>query len=115
MLAIKKARKLIEANPSDAASKTLADLVLALESETPFQLAGIYELDYKCFEIALEILAEWRMDRYYAKKLHLVDVSTMASIAAADAPVPSPAAPAPVETKRTSDSASGACWYLIYS
>jgi hypothetical protein len=95
MLAIKKARKLIETNPSDAASKTLADLVLALESETPFQLANIYELDYKRFEIALEILAEWRMDRYYAKKLRLVDVSTMArSIATADAPVPNPAAPA---------------------
>ena len=101
MLAIKKARKLIEANPSDAASKTLADLVLALESETPFQLANIYELDYKRFEIALEILAEWRMDRYYAKKLRLVDVSTMAkSIATADAPVPSQTAPAPVETKK---------------
>ncbi len=95
MLAIKKARKLIEANPADAVSKTLADLVLALESETPFLLADIYELDYKRFEIALEILAEWRMDRYYAKKLRLVDVSTMArSIATADAPVPNPAAPA---------------------
>jgi flagellar biosynthesis/type III secretory pathway protein FliH len=87
MLAIKKARKLIEANPTDDASKTLAELVLALETETPFNLAEIYKLDYKRFEIALEILAEWRLDRYYAKKLRLVDVSNLAKGLAA-APVP---------------------------
>lgn len=87
MLAIKKARKLIEANPTDAASKTLAELVLALETETPFNLAEIYKLDYKRFDIALEILAEWRLDRYYAKKLRLVDVSNLAK-GLAKAPAP---------------------------
>jgi len=92
MLAIKKARKLIEANPTDAASITLAELVLALESEASFNLAEIYKLDYKRFELALEILAEWRLDRYYAKKLRLIDVSAQAagveppSAAQADAP-----------------------------
>ena len=68
MLAIKKARKLIEANPTDTASQTLASLVLALENDDPFTLADMYELDHKHFEIALAILSEWRMDRYYAKK-----------------------------------------------
>jgi hypothetical protein len=68
MLAIKKARKLIEANPTDSASQILASLVLALENDGAFTLADIYELDHKHFEIALEILSEWRMDRYYAKK-----------------------------------------------
>ena len=97
MLAIKKARKLIEANPTDAASKTLAELVLALETETPFNLAEIYKLDYKRFEIALEILAEWRLDRYYAKKLRLVDVSTLAKGLAR--------APAPEATSETPPSA----------
>lgn len=89
MLAIKKARKLIEDKPSHSASKTLADLVLALEGETPFQLYQIYDLDYKHFELALEILEEWRMDRYYAKKLRLVDASTVAHSLAA---TPTPAA-----------------------
>jgi hypothetical protein len=79
MLAIKKARKLIEANPTDAASQTLADLVLALESEAAFPLAEMYQLDHKRFEIALEILAEWRMDRHYAKKLRLIDASAVAT------------------------------------
>jgi hypothetical protein len=76
MLAIKKARKLIEANPTDPASITLAELVLSLETEASFNLTDIYTLDYKRFELALEILAEWRLDRYYAKKLRLIDAST---------------------------------------
>ena len=75
MLAIKKARKLIEAQPTDADSKILAALVLALESESHFQLSDLYKMDYKRFEIALDILAEWRIDRYYASKLRLIDAS----------------------------------------
>jgi hypothetical protein len=97
MLAIKKARKLIETNPTDTASETLAELVLALESDTPFQLANIYELDYKRFEIALEILAEWRLDRYYAKKLRLIDVSMVAkSMGAPETSLSTQTATAPV-------------------
>jgi len=78
MLAIKKARKLIEANHTDAASMTLASLVLALESDAPFTLAEMYELDHQHFEIALEILSEWRMDRHYAKKFRLLDFAPSA-------------------------------------
>ena len=78
MLAIKKARKLIEAQPADAESKILAALVLALENDNTFQISDIYKLDYKRFEIALAILAEWRLDRYYASKLRLIDASAQA-------------------------------------
>ena len=78
MLAIKKARKLIEAQPTEADSKILAALVLALENESDFQLNDLYKLDYKRFEIALAILAEWRLDRYYASKLRLIDASAQA-------------------------------------
>ena len=76
MLAIKKARKLIEANPSSEASKTLAALVVALETEASFPLNSIYTLGDKPFQLALDILAEWRLDRYYASKLRLLDAST---------------------------------------
>lgn len=75
MLAIKKARKLIESKPTDEASVTLADLVLALETEQSYPLHRLYDLDYKRFELAMEILAEWRLDRYYASKLKLIDAS----------------------------------------
>jgi len=77
MLAIKKARKLIEACPSDPAAHIIAALVLALESESSISVAELYKLDNKRFELAMEILNEWRLDRHYASKLRLVDSSTM--------------------------------------
>ncbi|MBB1077418.1 hypothetical protein HUU62_23725 [Rhodoferax sp. 4810] len=77
MLAIKKARKLIEANPGEPAAKIIAALVLALESETSISVAQLYKLDDKRFELALEILDEWRLDRHYASKLRLIDSSTL--------------------------------------
>jgi hypothetical protein len=77
MLAIKKARKLIETNPGDPAAQIIAALVLALESEAPLSVAQLYSLDDKRFELALEILNEWRLDRHYASKLRLLDSSTM--------------------------------------
>jgi tRNA A-37 threonylcarbamoyl transferase component Bud32 len=77
MLAIKKARKLIEANPGDAASQIIAALVLALETEAGISVPQLYALDDKRFELALDILNEWRLDRHYASKLRLLDSSTV--------------------------------------
>ncbi|GAB4087814.1 hypothetical protein [Hydrogenophaga soli] len=82
MLAIKKARKLIAEDPTSAASQTLADLVVALEAQKDFSLHALYELDMKRFELALEILKEWRLDRYYASKLRLLDASAQALVLA---------------------------------
>ena len=75
MRAIKKARRLIETQPEAAASVVLSRLVVALESETAFDLAALYQLDYKSFELALEVLAEWRLDRYYSGKARLLSAS----------------------------------------
>jgi len=77
MLAIKKARKLIEANPGEPAAQIIAALVLALENETSISVTQLYKLDDKRFELALEILDEWRLDRHYASKLRLIDSSTL--------------------------------------
>lgn len=77
MLALKKSRKLIEANPTSPASRTLIALVQALDESSEFVLAEIYQLDHKHFEVALEILTEWRLDHHYAKRLHLVAVSKL--------------------------------------
>lgn len=75
MNAIKKARKFIESNSTDPASITLAGLILSLESESPFAIAELYKLDYDKFELAMEIVAEWRLDRYYAGKGLLLNVA----------------------------------------
>jgi hypothetical protein len=75
MRALKKTRKLIERNPGKPAAKILSALVVALESEEPFKLADLYQLDYDNFGLALELLAEWRLDRYYSSKAVLLDIS----------------------------------------
>lgn len=79
MLAVKKARKLIEIQPDSADARTLSALVIALESDKAFPLAQLYTLGYAHFELALEILSEWRLDRHYSSKVRLLDVSVQAS------------------------------------
>lgn len=79
MIAVKKARKLIQANPESPNAKVLASLVIALESNQTFPLSQLYTLSYSHFELALEILAEWRLDRYYSSKGRLLDLSVQAA------------------------------------
>ncbi|VWX61346.1 conserved hypothetical protein [Burkholderiales bacterium 8X] len=79
MNAIKAARKLIAADPTHESARILASLVLALESERSFELSTLYQLDYKSFQIAIEILKDWRLDQYYAGKSKLYDLSMQIS------------------------------------
>ena len=72
---IKKARKLIETNPHTDAAKTLAALVRALESEETFNLTDLYKLNYDNFNLAIDVMKEWRLDRYYCGKAKLHDLS----------------------------------------
>ncbi|MCY7306124.1 MAG: hypothetical protein LH632_08240 [Rhodoferax sp.] len=78
MRAIKEARKLIEQNPADPSARIFARLVLALESEVDFPISDIYQLDYDRFGLAIAVLTEWRLDRYYAGKARLFDVALQA-------------------------------------
>ncbi len=79
MNAIKQARRFIEKNPDDMGAAVLANLVLALESERSFELSTLYQLDLKTFDLAMDILKEWRLDRYYAGKGKLLDLSLQVS------------------------------------
>ena len=75
MKALKKARKLIETSPETAEARILSALVVALESEVPFPVNDLYKLNYNDFELALDVLKEWRLDRYYMSKVRLLDLS----------------------------------------
>jgi hypothetical protein len=73
--AIKRARKIIEQDPKQPSAQTLARLVLALESDAEFKLSELYDLPHADFELAIEVLEDWRLDRYYEGKAKLFDVS----------------------------------------
>ena len=79
MNAIKRARRFIERNPNARPAVVLSQLVLALESDRSFELAALYELDLEMFDLAIDILKEWRLDRYYAGKAKLFDLSLQMS------------------------------------
>lgn len=78
MRAIKQARKRIERDPASRSSELLSQLVLALEGEREFEVKALYELDYDSFQLALEVLQEWRLDRYFSAKFRLMDASLAA-------------------------------------
>ena len=75
MNAIKKARRLIKADPTSASAITLAKLVRALESDEQFALSDLYLLGFDDFNLGLEMLKEWRLDRYYMGKGKLIDLA----------------------------------------
>ena len=79
MQVIKEVRKFIEQDPFNPSARILAKLVLALESEVDFAISDIYKLDFDRFDLALKILQEWRLDRYYAGKARLFDISFQTS------------------------------------
>ena len=79
MQVIKQVRRLIEIDPTNPSSQILARLVLALESESDFAITEIYQLDYAQFQMALKILEEWRINRYFAGKAKLFDISLQAT------------------------------------
>ena len=75
MQALKKARKLIEKKPQKPSALVLSRLILALESESLFNLSELYQLDYDDFSLAMDIMKDWRLDRYYTTKAVLLDLS----------------------------------------
>ena len=75
MQALKKARKLIENKPQKTSSQVFSKPILALESESMFNLADLYQLDFDDFSLAMDIMKDWRLDRYYTTKAVLLDLS----------------------------------------
>lgn len=68
MRAIKKVRLLIEKNPQEKTAQIFARLIFSLVEEVDFSLKDLYLLNNAEFQLAMEILQEWRLDRYYMGK-----------------------------------------------
>jgi hypothetical protein len=72
--AIRDLRKYLLKNPSSDSAKVLAKLALALANERDFALSDLYRLPFEEFELAIEVMRDWRLDRYYASRIQLFDV-----------------------------------------
>lgn len=66
--AVKTIAKYIRNNPDSVGEEILRGLCAALETQASFEIHRIYELDKKAFELALELLEEWRFDRHVVER-----------------------------------------------
>jgi hypothetical protein len=73
MNAIKQVRRYLVKNPGSPSSKVLARLTAAVAEETSFPLGDLYRLDGEAFDLAMELLRDWRLNRYYAARIKLFD------------------------------------------
>jgi hypothetical protein len=79
MRSIKQVKKIIEAEPKSEVGQTFAKLILSLETEQAFPMQTLYALGAKDFDLAIEVLRDWRLDRFYIGKAKVFDVSFQAS------------------------------------
>jgi hypothetical protein len=75
MNAIKKVRQYLLRNPDTASSRMLSHLVVTLGEEGSFPLGDLYSVELEAFELALDLLRDWRLDRHYAARIKLFDVA----------------------------------------
>jgi hypothetical protein len=78
MRAIKQAKKLISQNPNSGVGQTFSKLILSLESDIEFSVKDLYSLDTADFDLAIEVLKDWRIDRFYIGKAKAFDMATHA-------------------------------------
>ena len=73
MFAIHKLEQYLNTTASPAAARELTRLVKALDHEEEFHLSNLYEIDLEAFELAVEVLRDWRIDRYYARGTPIIE------------------------------------------
>jgi hypothetical protein len=73
MNAAKRIRKFLVQNPSHPSSSILSRLVVSIGEESAISLDDMYALNYETFGYVLDLLKEWRLDRYNVSKLRLLD------------------------------------------
>jgi hypothetical protein len=54
-------------------------VILALESGHDFPVTDLYKLNAEEFELAIELLKDWRIDRFYIGKAKAFDTATHAT------------------------------------
>ena len=80
MRAIKKIKHIIEQNPQDQASQIFSNLIKSLAEEVDFSIKNLYLLKTSDFQLAMEVLQEWRLDRYYMGKAKVFDAALQALV-----------------------------------
>ena len=78
MRAIKKVKKFMERSPESTTGLVYSRLILSLESGKEFPVKQLYNLNSDDFELAIELLRDWRIDRFYIGEAKAFDTATRA-------------------------------------
>ncbi len=79
---VAKVAKYIRKRPDAPESKVLLELAVALETGGPFLFSKLYELNHGEFTLAMGMMDDWRLDRHYMSKLHLLDYAEIMELLA---------------------------------
>jgi hypothetical protein len=78
MRVIQKIRLDIAQEPKHQTAQIFSRLISCLVDEVDFPLNELYRLQAPEFELAMQILQEWRLDRYYMGKTKTFDMTLQA-------------------------------------
>lgn len=71
MKAIHDIRRYLSDHPDSPSAEVLSRLPATLCREESLVLSDLYALDWESFELAIDLLRDWRIDRYYADRTGL--------------------------------------------
>lgn len=74
MKAIQDIRRYLKDHADTPSAAVLARLPATLSKEEVLPLSELYKLDWETFQLAIELLRDWRIDRYYAGQADLLAV-----------------------------------------
>ena len=60
-----KIQTFIECSPESVDAQALTQLILSLQAEADLSLSDLYKLNTEHFDLAMELLRDWRIDRFY--------------------------------------------------
>ena len=72
--AIHDIRRYLSDHSDSPSAKVLSRLPATLSKEESLVLSDLYALDWESFELAIDLLRDWRIDRYYAERTDLFTV-----------------------------------------
>ncbi|MBV8680656.1 MAG: hypothetical protein JO338_09455 [Aquitalea sp.] len=73
MNAAKKIRLLIESGESPEQVQVLKEMAMAMQMKESFHIARLYQIDQRYFDVAMELLKEWRFDHHIASRSKLIE------------------------------------------
>ena len=74
--AIQNIRRYLSEHADSPSAKVLSRLPATLSKEESLVLSELYALDWESFELAIDLLRDWRIDRYYAHRTNLFAASS---------------------------------------